>query len=284
VVNSEKQAISASKDAEIILGHRYLKQVLPYAKKLKWVQSTGGGYDHLPWKYLIGNNILLTRVTFSSDTIAQHAVMLALALNRKLPKCIDYQRKKRWGRDLYEQLLPRPRIALILGFGSIGKAIARILHSMDIEVWGVKRTEDKFSKSISEKLFVDNSWQNELHKIDFCFLALPNETSTKNILSPKLLNKMSEKAIIINIARGELIDTDELCKLLREGKIGGAGLDIFEGRKPLPEDSSVWETPNLIVTPYLAARYGDRGKDLEEFVELQIKRYFNNEKLLNIVE
>ncbi|MCF1190820.1 NAD(P)-binding domain-containing protein [Mangrovimonas sp. AS39] len=281
--NNEREAIKFAEDAEIILGHRYLRQVIPYAKKLKWVQSTGGGFDHLPWELLKENSISLTRVTFSSKIISQHAVMLALALNRRLPNCIDSQKRKIWDKTIYNQLYPRPRIALIIGLGSIGRAIAKVLQAMDIEVWGVKRKKDKESTKVTNRLFVDNTWINEIHKVDFCFLALPNTSSTSNILSEKVLNQMSNKVVIVNIARGELIDLPVLCRLLKEGKIGGAGLDVFNDRKPLEKDSVLWSTPNLIVTPYLSARYSDRGLDLEEYVESQVKKYFSGDVLENIV-
>lgn len=283
-VNNESDAIKFSEQAEIILGHRYLRQVLPTALNLKWVQSTGGGFDHLPWKLLQNRNILLSRVTFSSVVIAQHSVMLALVLNRKLNICIDSQRNKIWDKEIYKMLLPRPRIALILGFGFIGREIAKILRAMGIEIWAVKRNADNVSKSASDRLYTDNSWIDELYNVDFCFLSLPNDASTKKILSAEVLNNFSSKAIIVNIARGELIDIPELLRLLREGKVGGAGLDVFDGRRPLRKDSPIWNTPNLIVTPYLAARYADRGHDLEKYVEAQVWRYFNGDKLENLVE
>jgi len=283
-VSSEEEAIRLASQAVIVLGHRYLKQILPYAKNLKWIQTTSNGYDHLPMNEINSREIVISRFLTSSGVIAQHAVMLALALNRKLFDCINSQNKNFWNITIYNKLHSRPRIALILGFGQIGKAIAKIMKSMDIEVWAVKQNKNEESISLSDRLFTDNTWIGEVHKIDFCFLALPNTASTKNILSKEVLNKMSSKTIIVNIARGELIDMTALCSLLKEGKIGGAGIDVFNQRKPLQEDSFIWDTPNLIVTPYLAARYADRGYDLEQYIESQVQKYFSSKKVINIIE
>lgn len=283
-IRNETEAIKYSPNAEIILGHRYLRQSLPFAKKIKWVQASGGGYDHLPWEILKKNNVKLTRITFNSTIIGAHAVMLALALNRKLSDCFSAQKQRYWADNIYSLLHPRPKKALIIGFGAIGKSIAKILQSMNIIVWGVKRRGDEMSKKLADRLFLDDTWKNNLNEIDFCFLALPNKKNTKNILSAELLNKFSRDTIIVNVARDDLLDTKELCKLLNKGKIGGAGLDVFEDRKHLSKNSYIWDTKNLIVTPYLAARYKDRGKDLEKFVESQVKKYFNNEILENLIK
>lgn len=284
VAKNETDAIKVASTTEIILGHRYLMQVLPFCSKLRWVQATGGGYDHLPVEKLRSMGVILTRTTFSSMTIAQHAIMLALALNRKLFDCFDSQKKRFWNSSVYKMIHPRPRIALVLGFGAIGKELAKILRSMNIEVWAVKRKEDKDSAELSDRLFTNTNWHQYLNIVDYLFVALPNSSSTYHILTEDLLSTLSSHAIVVNVARSELIDNDALFRLLSGGKIGGAGLDVFPGREALPENSPLWQIPNLIITPYMSARYADRWCDLEVFVEQQLKNYVSQKPLINIVE
>lgn len=282
-VGSEEEALEVAPYAEIILGHRYLHQIISKAENVKWVQSSSSGFDHLPWKALRDRSIYFSTANISSQSIANHAVMLALALNRRLFDCFIYQMNKTWGNSLYNSLPGRPKTAIILGFGEIGKAIGKILKSMHIEVWAVKKTIDIDSMAIADKVFIEDDWKDSLNQVDFCFLALPLNDETNNIISSDVLEKFSPHSNIINVSRGELIDMDYLYYCLELGKIGGAGIDVFPGRKAIQKNSPIWDLPNLIITPYIASRYESRGIELEKYIEEQVYRYFNNQQLKNLI-
>src|SRR5215216_3324198 len=138
VANSESEAIKAAPEAEVMLGHRFLRQCLPFAPHLRWVQSTAGGVDRLPLVELRERQVQLTRTTHTAPTIARHAVTMAWAVQRRLPEAVRQQAKQIATREF--SWLPEPRTAMIFGTGHIGRAIAQILKREGMRVIGVKRT------------------------------------------------------------------------------------------------------------------------------------------------
>jgi len=281
VANSEEESIDLVRNSEIIFGHRYLSQCLPSAHRLKWVQTTAGGIDRLPLKLLREKGVLLTRTTVSSSAIARHAYTLAWALVRRFPEYIFAQKQQKWNTTI--ETLPRPKTALILGFGHIGRELLKLLKRDKIKVWGVKRMIDDHSKMLCDKLFDTLSWRQVLPQVDLCFLCLPTNKYTKGIFDESALCALPKHAVIVNVGRGDSLDTRTLIRLLKENSLGGAGLDVLYPQPPFPNDP-IWETPNLIITPYVAARYPERAKDIEEYFEYQLKRYMNKGALENIID
>lgn len=281
---SEQEAINIAKDSEIIIGHRYLRQCLPYARNLKYIQGSGRGFDRLPWEEIKRRNLLFSTTTFSSKVIAQHAYMLAWAIIRGLPKSLELQRKKKFETSLvFSDMLPWPKTSLILGFGSIGKELSKLLRSSDIEVWGVKRKIDSESKKYCDRLIGNNSWKELLPKVDICFLSLPLTEATRKIFDYDCLMALPKHSVIINVGRGATLDVQSLVSVLKKGHLGGAALDVFD-EIPENEDSYIWNEPRLIVSPYVAARYKERNQDFEKFVEGQLDKYFNNVTIENCVD
>lgn len=279
IANSEEEAIEIAKEAEIIFGHRYLRQCMPNANNLKWIQTTAGGVDRLPLEEIKSKGVNLTRVTFPSKTIAIHAVTLALALTRKIPEFISSMQQKQWNREIQ---LPRiPKTAMILGMGNIGKEIGKIMKGLGIKVIGVNKNADDEIKEICEEIFTDDTWKDSLNKTDLCFLALPLNEETRKTFDESTIKALPKHAIMINTARGELIDTEVLIKQLKEGQLGGGALDVLENEPP---EESIWETPNLIITPHIAAHYEGRNEQFEKFAEKQLERYIKGEQVENIVD
>ena len=214
IANSEEAAIKAAQNAHIIFGHRYLRQSLPYAKNLKWVQTTAQGIDRLPIEELKTKGVLLSRTTVASKTTARYAYMLAWALIRRLPVLLTSQTKKKWAHnDIIA--LPQPKTALILGFGEIGRHIALLLKKDGLAVWAVKKTPSKFSKKFCDRLFTNNSWKKTLHKVDICFIALPLSNATRSFFDNDALRRLPRHAIIVDISHGGIADEKTLVEMLR---------------------------------------------------------------------
>ena len=281
-VDSEEQAIANAPTTEIVLGHRYLRQIVPAAAQLKWVQASSSGYDHLPASELKNRSVQLTRTTFSSSVIAQHAIMLALALNRSLPDALRYQNNGVWGNDLHSALLPRPKRALVLGYGEIGKIIGDMLAASGVEIIGFKKNAIT-ADNHNARIYCDNGWMSEIEDVDLIFMCLPLTEETRNIFSKEMVSRLKNTAILVNVGRAECVDLVPVAERLRDSTLGGAAIDVFENRMPLPKNSPLWKVPRLIITPYLAARYGDRGLDLEVFCEAQLSRWISGQKLQNRV-
>ena len=277
-VNSEEDALRVVNDAEIILGHRYLRQSLPAARRLKWVQSSAGGVDKLPLQMLAGKEVLLTRCSAPSGMIARHAYTMAWALLRNLPVSIRNMdvdpSALRW--------LPRPRVALIIGMGNIGCELAAFLKQDGIDVWGVKRRTAKKPDGC-DRLFGPDEWQDVVSEVDLCFMCLPLTQKTRQIMNADALSRLPDHAVVVNVGRGATVDEAALLTQLKEGRLGGAGLDVLAPDSPFAGYRAE-DDLNLIITPHVSSHYLERSRELEQFFERQVAAYLHNEPLQNVVE
>lgn len=281
VAKSESMAIQEAGNADVILGHRYLRQCLPYAERLRWVQSTAGGVDQLPWLELAHKNVLLTRMTLSSPVIARHAVTLAWAVARQLNVACQRHAAGQW--DASFDWLPFPRKAVVFGTGSIGQAIAALLSLDNIEVIGVKRTVAGESIPGFTHLCGSTSWLDVLPQVDWCFLTLPHTAETKDLIDEAALRMLPNHAVLVNVGRGETLVTTDLCRVLVEGHLGGAALDVVYP-KPSGVEDPIWQTPRLLITPHVAAHEHNRETAIELFCEEQLARFTAGQFLHNLVD
>lgn len=281
VASSEAEARAAGRTATVILGQRYLRQTLPHAPRLRWVQSTSGDTDHLPESVLAEREIVLTRFTGASQLVARHALALAWALTRGLPALVRQHEARTWTKDL--PLLPSPARALILGTGAIGRALATPLRAYGLHVTGVKRRVDGALPDF-DVLLDRSSWRTALPAADWCFLALPHTPNTVDMVDEAALRALPPHAVVVNVGRGETLDVPALMRVLGEGHLGGAALDVVpHALKPLPSDHPLWTTPRLLVSPHMAGHDPTRGAIVEGFVEAQVARYLAGAPLENVV-
>lgn len=281
VARNEQMAIENAKDANIILGHRYLRQCLPYTQQLRWVQTTAGGVNQLPCLELAHQNVCLTRSTLSSPMIARHAVTLAWALTRCLPQCWQQQSLGIWSQPL--SWLPMPRRAIIFGTGSIGRCLAQILSQDGIEVTGVKRQVGDETIPGFSHLFDTMTGLDALPEMDWCFLALPYTRETENLFNELVMCRLPSHAVIVNVGRGETLVTSDLCRILCDGHLGGAALDVI-APKPEAKEDPVWRVPRLLITPYVASHCQERSGEIERFCEEQLGRFLTGQPLVNMVD
>ncbi len=270
-------------DAEILLafGQANLAPILPNAPKLRWVQALTAGVDgFVALDAFRTSDILLTNVRgIHGIPIAEHVLGMILCRTRGLLTAYDNQKAKQWkglrGLDeLYE------KTAAIIGLGSVGSVIANRLKAMGMTVLGVKPSKKK--EPDVDKLFTPDALFDVLPQADFVIVTLPLTPKTKNLFSKKAFEVMKPTAFFINVARGPIVNEDDLTKALRNNVIGGAGLDVF-CEEPLPDSSPLWDAPNLLITPHHAAtspRYMERAIDI--FIE-NLKAYPDTAKMKNII-
>lgn len=282
VADSEEIAIRHAADTDIILGHRYLRQTLPYVQRLKWVQSTAAGPHHLLSSDLRRVNPILTRCTAFSDVIAWHAFTLALSVVRRIPEAVKAQQQGVWAHSRFD-MLPFPQTAMVFGVGRIGRELAMILRRNGLSVLGVTRKYSPEASAVCDELFCDyNSWFEHLHRADLCFITLPLTQYTSRFFDETILRTLPQHAVLVNVGRGGVVDTDALISILQEGHLGGAALDVVD---PVPSNPSdpVWSAPRLLITPKIAVFHPEHQKKLEAFIENQVVRYLNGEPLLDVI-
>jgi phosphoglycerate dehydrogenase-like enzyme len=281
VADSEEAAIAAAADAEIILGHRYLRQCLPFARRLRWVQSTAGGVAHLPLAELRAGSVRLSRDAISGPAIARHALTLAWALQRGLPAAFAAQAEGRWAPPA--AWAPVPREAVVFGVGEIGRAIAGLLRRDGLRVTGVRRARSAGAPPEFDAVVGADEGEAALARADWCFLALPATAATRGWFDARRLALLPAHACLVNVGRGGCVVTGDLCRLLAAGHLAGAALDVMEP-KPAGPDDPVWRTPRLLVTPHVASHRAERVEEMERLVEAQLERLRGGLDPLHLVD
>lgn len=282
VATDEHTALEVASEVEVILGHRYLRQCIPHAEQLRWVQSTTQGVDRLPCRELADRNVRLTRYSGSAPVVARHGVSLAWAVTRRIPAASRQQLQKRWDKDM--NWLPHPERVLVFGTGTVGREIARLLQAHDMTVSGVKRTvEDGLTEF--DELYDRHSWREALSVSDWCLLTLPHTPKTQNMIDAEALRALPPHAVVVNVGRGETLDLNALTEMLWAGQLGGAALDVLPAEmEPLDASSDLWTVPRLILTPHVASYHPDRRQRVERFCEKQLRRYLKGDPLEAVVE
>lgn len=264
VADSEESAVRLAADAEVVFGHRYLRQILPHAPRLRWVQSTAGGVDSLPVRELHERGIWLSRSVCLSRTIARHAHTLAWAVTRGLGDF--FQRSRGW--EPRHDWLPLPRRAMVIGTGTIGREILRLVAADGVEVMGVNRSTP--------------AWRSALPETDWVFLALPANAETTGFFDRAALAALPAKACVILAGRAETLDFPALCEALAADRLGAAAVDVLPAGWQEPTHP-VWGTPRLWITPHVAAHAAERGAWLEREAEDQLTRYRRGEEPEHLV-
>jgi phosphoglycerate dehydrogenase-like enzyme len=279
----------------------YTNRVLPapeQAPKLRWIQFHWAGLDHAleePIVYREGMSIT-SMSGASASQLAEHAVMMMLALGHQLPEVMSYQKRAEWpsGRwNLFSPFELRGATVGIVGYGSIGRQIARILQVFGATVLATKRDvmhpEDTGytleglgdpSGDLVNRLYPPQALVSMLRECDFVVVTLPRTTATRNLVGENELSALKPGAYLVDISRGGILDHNALVTVLRERKIAGAAVDVFPV-EPLPEDSPLWKLPNIIISPHIAGfshHYDERAVDL--FVQ-NLRRYLEELPLYN---
>lgn len=286
-IHGEEDESSVLEQAEVLLLGAVPASVLDHlvarAPRLRWIHSASAGVDRVTTSAVRERGLTVTnaRGVFSKP-IAEYVVMMALAIARRLPQLLELQRERTWqplrGRELSELTIG------IVGYGDIGKEVARLLEPFGCRVIATRRHPDRGPGEGSRVEMYGLDQLNEvLRQSDIVVVAAPLTDETAGLIGAEQLGEMRETAWLINIARGRLIDELALRRALESGWIGGAVLDVFS-EEPLSPESPLYRTPNLVITPHTSwasNRVAERTVDL--FVE-NLKRDRAGEPLRNVVD
>ncbi|HET7676390.1 MAG TPA: D-2-hydroxyacid dehydrogenase [Candidatus Limnocylindrales bacterium] len=270
--------------------------------RLAWVHSATAGVERVLTDSARSRGLVITnaRGVFSRP-IAEYVLMMMLAVSRRLPQLLELQQERTW--QPLEALEMRDVTVGIVGYGSIGRAVASLATAFGCRVLATRRRSGDDSGPVSGgdelppaagdeaplpvapqvELLGGDELPRLLGESDFVVLALPLTADTADLFDHRLLAHMKPTAWLINVARGRLVDERALVRALREGRIGGAVLDTFRD-EPLPPDSPLYEAPNLILTPHTS---WSSGRVLDRSIELfceNLRRFARGEPLRNVVD
>lgn len=267
--------------AEVVYGGLRSGEVA-LGKMLRWVHATSAGVDGLPLSELQRAGVILTNARGQhADPMADHAFGLLLALSRRIAESVRHQTLTRWAASEPDVLAGR-RLG-ILGFGAVGRAVARRAQAFGMEVWATRRHPDP-DPLVTRMLGPGRSELLDLlGESDDVVAVLPSTPATRGQLDAEAFSRMRPGARLINIGRGDLIDEAALEQALRSGRLAGAGCDCLP-REPLPPDSPLWSLPNMIITPHLGGAHADyAARGMAIFAE-NLQRYCSGRPLVNVVD
>ena len=254
---------------------------LKAAPHLQWLQVPSAGMDRPFYGELYHQGIRLTSSAgANAKAVAHTAIAGILALSRCVPLWIEAQREHRW-HPLRGELIP-PQLdgqhAVIVGMGSIGQDIGRILKALDLRVTGVRLTpapQEYFDQVVGFEAF-----DSVLPEADWLVLACPLTKLTNKLLDQRRLRSMRPNARVINVARGEIIDEAAMIAALREQHIAGAYLDVFV-TEPLPEDSPLWDMPQVMISAHSAGNSTGHQRNVVAQFKANLLHFLKGEPLHN---
>lgn len=272
---------------------------LSQAPNLQWVQTHYAGIDSLKGSDLWQSDILVTTASgIHAINMAQYAMTQILVWAHRVPNWFKYKQKQpregsRWDAFVPQEL--REKTLGILGYGSIGRELARLAKSFGLKILVTKRDARQLGDSgyclpgvgdpdglLPDRIYPSEATRSMLAECDFVVITLPLTPRTYHLINEEMLKSMKPTAFLINVGRGAIINEADLIRGLKKGWLAGAGLDVFE-EEPLPDNSPLWEMDNVIMTPHVSGftpHYDERAVDI--FVE-NLRRYLAGEPLLNLV-
>ncbi len=272
--------------AEVIIGMPKAPQ-LAKAKSLKWVQISSAGNDEYVNMPEFPKNAVLTNLSGAfGRSMSEFALTMTLCLYKHMHLYRDNQNIPVW-RDEGRQLSPRGKKVLLLGAGNIAGETAELFKAFDCEITALRR-HAKIKPAFPFDRFISISeLEAELAKADIVICALPNTPETRGLLNRERLMLLKSSAVLINLGRGTLIDTDALADILAEGRILGAAVDVTYP-EPLPLEHPLWKCKNAIITPHITGgslgHLDETEKRLFDICSENLLRYAEGGQLLNVVD
>jgi phosphoglycerate dehydrogenase-like enzyme len=279
----------------------YTSRILPaphQAPNLRWIQFHYAGIDHaVDAPILKREDLVVTTLSGgSASQMAEYIIMMLLSLGHRLPDLINSQKDAEWPKDRWERFSPqelRQSVVGIVGYGSIGRQVARLLAPFGAQVLAAKRDamhpEDNGympegqgdpQGDFVRRLYPPQALKSMIQACDFVVVTTPLTEETRGIINAEVFEAFKSTAFLIDVSRGGVVDHAALIEALKGKKLTGAALDVFP-EEPLPAESPLWKMPNVLITPHIAGNtvfYDERA--IELFAE-NLDRYLSGLPLYN---
>jgi phosphoglycerate dehydrogenase-like enzyme len=271
------------------------------APNLRWIQfHLAGVEEQLDQPILRQVKVQATTLSgANAPQVAEHAVAMLLALGHHIPDMVVDQSRNQWPTQRAQRFIPKELMNStvgIIGYGSVGQRIARMLQSFSVNILASKRdlmqTEFKDYQvdgqgdpkaDIPRRLYPGKALRSLMKECDYVIVTVPLTPETRGMIGANQLSAMKPNAVLIDVSRGGVIDQEALVRALEKGQLAAAGLDVF-AEEPLPADSPLWHLPNVLISPHIAGlspHYLERAFTL--FKE-NLARYIAGKELLNKID
>lgn len=285
---------------EVLFTHMLIPEP-DQAPDLRWIQFYRAGNERLMDAPILQMpNLMATSLSgAAAPQVAEYVLEMILALGHQLPEVMQLKQQRTWPDNRSEVFTPvelNQSTVGIIGYGSIGREVARLVNAFGATVLACKLEVKKPADpgympegtgdphgDFVHRLYPVEALGSMIKECDFVLLSVPLTGQTHDLITAKELASMKQSAFLVDISRGGVVNHADLIAALREGRIAGAALDVFP-EEPLQADNPLWELPNVIITPHIAglSRFYDlRAVDL--FIE-NLNRYLKGETLLNLID
>jgi phosphoglycerate dehydrogenase-like enzyme len=257
---------------------------LERAPKVRWIQASSSGIGE--WVRRLGivdSPILATNAAgIHAVPLAEFVVFVMLYFAKNWPRMVAEQRAHQWERCAIETL--EGKTLGIVGLGRVGHTVANLAKPFGLRTLGVRRTQLKGEeRSDVETMYGPDGLNEVLRQSDYVVLSVPHTSETVGMIGSDQLATMKRGAVLINIARGSVIDTPALIEALQTGHVGGAALDVV-APEPLSPDSPLWDMPNVLITPHSMSTATSENARLVDLFCDNLRRYLANEPLRNVID
>ncbi len=278
---------AALRGAEIILTYRFEPEWWSGAHQLRWVHIGGAGVNHILFPELIASEVIVTNSRgIHTRTMAEYVLAAMLHFSQRFDRACEYKSNRKWRAAKIpmtrSSILLKDKKVGIIGAGAIGGGVGEMCGKLGMRVFAInrsKRVELPFAEITGGFEGIDKlmAWA------DFVVVTLPFTAETMGLIDARRIGLMKPGSYLINIARGGIVEETALIEALLHGRIAGAALDVFE-TEPLPDNSPLFEIPNLLLTPHIAGNYPEYTIDVIDLFLENLKRYLKGKPLKNIVD
>jgi phosphoglycerate dehydrogenase-like enzyme len=260
---SEDEALALIADADVALSGQISPAQLAAARKLRWIHSPAAGVGGMLFPEMLARDVWITNSRgMSADTIAEHVLAVTLALFRRLPDASRAQAARTWAQDAIGRQGTRQlkgSHVVVIGLGSIGRAVAARMTALGARVSGVRRRPGS-SDDPDLHVVGPEHLENVLTDADVVVISAPHTRQTRSLIGARELRAMPPRAVLVNVSRGQLVD------------------------EPLPPDSPFWTLPNVLVTPHTAGVRLDHWDAAVTLFAENLRRFERGQPLVNLVD
>jgi len=283
------EVLDAVRGAEVYLGYGIPRDLFLAAREtLRWAHSAAAGVGGSLYPEMLASDVTLTNSAgVHAEPIADTVLAMMLHFARGVDWAVRAQAERRWGKEPFEAAdapvreLSEGTVGL-LGLGGIGEAVARRARALGMRVAALRRSGGEGPPGV-EVLSGEGALDRLLSRSDYLVVTVPRTAETAGMVGARELALLPRGAVVVNVARGGIVDEEALAEALRAGALRGAGLDVF-ATEPLPPSSPLWGLPNALLLPHVSGtshRFWRRETDL---IVANLRRYQVGERLLNTVD
>lgn len=283
------EALAAMPGAEVYMGYGIPPELFRAAGDgLRWVHSGAAGVGGALYPEMRDSRVVLTNSAgMHAEPIADTVLAMALHFARGLDFAVRAQAERRWDKEPFEATDAPVReteelTVGVLGLGGIGRAVARRFAALGARVLATRRGGGDAPEGV-ELVRGDDALGRLLEASDVLVVAVPDTPETRGMLGWAELERLPRGAVLVNVARGRVLDEDALVEALRGGRLRGAALDVF-AREPLPAESPLWGLSNVLLTPHVSGTSHRFWRRETGLVVENVRRYLAGEPLLNTVD